>query len=154
MIQILKAGKILDPLPYYTPFLNLYSLYNTKLLDLQIPLFNLQWPDKYLYLSPILWSKTILIASWVREKGVNDPSYKMRTIFLMSLALSVPIFNKKSHRTQAVETFEVLPNFESFHRSCRMRFFVENWHTKSKGHKKKCSHFIRRRVRPLPLPPS
>ena len=85
-----------------------------------------QWPDKYLYLSPILWSKTILIASWVREKGVNDPSYKMRTIFLMSLALSVPIFNKKSHRTQAVETFEVWPNFESFHRSCRMRFFVEN----------------------------
>ena len=114
----------------------------------------IQWPDKYLYLSPILRSKTILIASWVREKGVNDPSYKMRTIFLMSLALSVPIFNKKSHRTQAVETFEVWPNFESFHRSCRMRFFVENWHTKSKGHKKKCSHFIRRRVRPLPLPHS
>ena len=96
-----------------------------------------------------------LPAEWeLREKGVNDPSYKMRTIFLMSLALSVPIFNKKSHRTQAVETFEVWPNFESFHRSCRMRFFVENWHTKSKGHKKKCSHFIRRRVRPLPLPHS
>ena len=122
--------------------------------DWKSTLSYVQWPDKYLYLSPILWSKTILIASWVREKGVNDPSYKMRTIFLMSLALSVPIFNKKSHRTQAVETFEVWPNFESFHRSCRMRFFVENWHTKSKGHKKKCSHFIRRRVRPLTLPHS
>ena len=45
MIQILKAGKIPDPLPYHTPLLNLYSLYDTKLLDLQIPFFK-----PYIYL--------------------------------------------------------------------------------------------------------
>ena len=34
-----------------------------------------------------------------------------------------------------METFEVWPNFESFHSSCPMRFFVENLHTKNQGHK-------------------
>ena len=29
----------------------------------------------------------------------------------MSLALSVPILNKKSHRTRAVETFKLWPKF-------------------------------------------
>ena len=59
----------------------------------------------------------------------------------MPLALSVPIFNKKSDRTRAVETFKIWPKFESFQSSCPMRFFVENWHTKSQGHKKKCPKF-------------
>ena len=63
--------------------------------------------DKYLYLSPLLWSKTTLIANCVGGKGANPLTYKMRTIFLMSLALSVPIFNKKSHRTQAVECLKL-----------------------------------------------
>ena len=43
---------------------------------------------------------------------------------------------KKSHRTRAVETFKIWPNFESFHSSYPMKFFIENWHTKSQGHKK------------------
>ena len=93
--------------------------------------------DKYLYLSPLLWSKNTLIASCVVAKGANHSSCKMRTIFLMSLALTVPIFKKKFHRTRAVEFFKLWPNFESFHSSCLMRFIVENWPTISKGHKKK-----------------
>ena len=56
--------------------------------------------------------------------------------FLMSLALGVRIFNKKSHRTRNVETFKLWSNFESFHSSCPVKFFVENWHTESQRHKK------------------
>ena len=52
------------------------------------------YPDKYLYLSPLSWSKTTLIASCVGGKGVNAPAYKIKTIFLMSLALSVPSSTK------------------------------------------------------------
>ena len=55
MIQILKAGKIPDPLPYHTPLLNLYSLYDTKLLDLQIAFLTLYLSLKQV---PILCSKT------------------------------------------------------------------------------------------------
>ena len=43
----------------------------------------------------------------------------------MSLALSEPIFNKKSHRTRAVETFKLWSNFESFHSSCPMRLLLK-----------------------------
>ena len=95
-----------------------------------------------------------LIPSRVGGAGVDLPTYEMRTIFLMSLALSVPIFNKKSHWTRAVETFKLWSNFETFHRSCPMIFFVENWHNKSQGHKKKCIHFILGRIFPCPLPHS
>ena len=55
MIQILKAGKIPDPLPYHTSLLNLYSLYDTKLLDLQIAFLTLYLSLKQV---PILCSKT------------------------------------------------------------------------------------------------
>ena len=74
--------------------------------SLQI-LFNIHYLDKYLYLSPLLWSKTTLIPSCVEGAGADPPMYKIRIIFPMSLALSVsvPIFNKKFHRTQAVEAF-------------------------------------------------
>ena len=108
----------------------------------------------FTYRAPLLWSKTTLIASCVRWKWANPPTFKLRRIFLMSLALSVPIFNKKSHWTRAVETFKLWPNFETFHRSCPMIFFVENWHNKSQGHKKKCIHFILGRIFPCLLPHS
>ena len=91
---------------------------------------------------------SILIPSCVGGAGADPPTYKMRTFFLMPLDLSVSIFNKKPHRTRAVETFKIWPNFESFHSP--MNFFVENWHIKSQRHKKSCPHFIRRRVRPCP----
>ena len=35
--------------------------------------------------------------------GADSPTSKMRTFFLMQLALSVLIFNKKYHRSQAVD---------------------------------------------------
>ena len=38
-----------------------------------------------------------------RVRG-DHPTYKIRTSFVMPLAFSVSIFNKKSHRTRAVET--------------------------------------------------
>ena len=59
-------------------------------------------------------------------------------------------FQKKSHWARAVETFKLWPNFESFYSQWPKRFIVENWHTKSQGNKKKCPHYIRRRVRPCP----
>ena len=49
----------------------------------------------------------------------------MRTIFRMSLAHSVQIFNKKSHRTRAGETFKIWPKFESFHSLCPMIFLLK-----------------------------
>ena len=70
------------------------------------------------------------IPSCVGGAGADLPTYKTRTFFSYApLALSVSIFNKKSHRTRAVETFKIWP-FESLHISCPMNFFVENWHTK------------------------
>ena len=72
----------------------------------------------------------------------------MRAFFLM------PFLTKKSQQTRAVETFKIWPKFESFHSLCPMRFFVENWLTKTQGHKKNFPHFLRRRVRPFPLPHS
>ena len=93
----------------------------------------IHYPDKYLYLSPLLWSKTTLIANCVEEKGASPPPYKMRKIFLMSLALSVPIFNKKSHWTRAVETFKLWPNFETFHRSCPIIFLLKIGTIRAKG---------------------
>ena len=84
--------------------------------------------------------------SCVGGAGVDPPTYIMRAFFLMPLALSMPIFNNKSLRSLAVETFKIWPKFESFHSLFPMRFFVENWHTKSQGHKKNCPHFLRRRV--------
>ena len=47
--------------------------------------------------------KTTLIPDYVGGTESDPPIYKMRMIFLMSLALNVLIFNK-SHRTRAVET--------------------------------------------------
>ena len=91
-----------------------------------------------------------LIPSCVGGAGEDPPTYKRGTFFLMPSALSVSIFNKKSHRTRVMETFEFLPKFESFHSPCLMRFFLENWHTQSQGHKKSCSHFTLRRDFPCP----
>ena len=54
----------------------------------------------------------------------------------MSLVLSVPTFSKKYHRTRNMETFKLWPNFESFHSSCPMGYFVENRHTMIQGHQK------------------
>ena len=54
----------------------------------------------------------------------------------MPLALSVSIFNKKSHQTRAVEIIKIWSNLESFHSSCTMTFFVENWQTESQRHEK------------------
>ena len=54
--------------------------------------FYIHYLDKYLYLSLLLWSKTTLIASCVGGKGANPPTQKMRKNFLMSLALSMPIY--------------------------------------------------------------
>ena len=96
-----------------------------------------------------VWSKTTLIIGGVGGAGIDSPSWKTFKFFLMPLALSVPIFNKKSYQTRAMETFKIWPNFECFHSSCPMRFFVENWHTKTQGHKKNCPHFIRRNVCPF-----
>ena len=98
----------------------------------------------------LIFTCSILIPSCVGWAGANPPTYKKGTFFLMPLAFSVSIFNKTSHRTRAVETFKFLPKFESFHSSCLMRFFLENWHTKSQGHNKNCPHFTRRRVCPCP----
>ena len=91
-----------------------------------------------------------LISRSVGVAGEDPPTYKMRAFFLMPFALSVPILNKKSHRTRVVETFKIWPKFESFHSPCPMRFFVQNWHTKSQGHKKNCPYFLRWRIRPYP----
>ena len=93
----------------------------------------------------------ILISSCVGGAEEGPPMYKMRACFLnIPLPLSVPIFNKKSHRTLAMETFIIWSKLESFHSSYPMRFFVENWYTKSQGHKKNCPHFICKRVRSFP----
>ena len=67
--------------------------------------------------------------------GADPPMYKMMDFFLIPLALSLPFFTKKSHRTPAVETFKIWPKFESFHSSSPMRFFVDNWYTKAQGYK-------------------
>ena len=57
----------------------------------------------------------------------------------VNIRTSVPIFNKISHRTRAVETFKHWLNFENFHSSCsRMGYFVENCHTESQRHKGAC----------------
>ena len=48
-----------------------------------------------------------LISSLVGGAGADPPTNKMRAFFLMPLALSVPTFNKKYHRTRAVETFKI-----------------------------------------------
>ena len=45
--------------------------------------------------------------------GADPHMYIMRAFFLMPLALSMPIFNKKSQWTRAVETFKIRPNFET-----------------------------------------
>ena len=42
--------------------------------------------------SPCLWSKTALITGGVGRTGMGPPSYKMDTFFLVSLALSLPIY--------------------------------------------------------------
>ena len=98
-------------------------------------------PDKQMSLVIYL----TLIPSCVGGAGVDPPTCQIRTILLVSLALTMPIFNKKSHRSG------LYPNFEGFHSSCPRRFlFVENWHTKSQGHKKNCPHFICRSHRPFP----
>ena len=68
------------------------------------------------------------IPSCVGGAGADLPTYKTRTFFSYApLALSVSIFNKKSHRTRAVVTI-IWSNFQSFHSSCLMTFFVKNWH--------------------------
>ena len=43
---------------------------------------NIRYLDKHLYLLPLLWSKTTLFASYMGEKRVNLPTYKIRIIFL------------------------------------------------------------------------
>ena len=42
-----------------------------------------------------LWSKTTLIAVGVGGTGVDPPTCKMGTLFLMSFALTVPIVREK-----------------------------------------------------------
>ena len=84
--------------------------------------------------------KTKLYLGLFLVKTLVMPSFALDTTLHSSLGLlhgrkrahcvSVPIFNKKFHGTRAVE------NFETFHSSCPMIFFVENRHTKSQGHKK------------------
>ena len=49
-----------------------------------------------------------------------------------------------------METFKLWPNFESFHCSCLMWFFVENWHNKIQEHEENGPHLICRRVHPCP----
>ena len=73
--------------------------------------------------------------------GVGDGSHasKLGTYFLMPLTLHIPILGKKSNWTRAGEcrkvfiaiftSIEVVIFFETFHRSCPMIFFAENWHT-------------------------
>ena len=71
--------------------------------------------------------------------GVGSHVSKLGTFFLMSLTLRMPILGKKSHWTRAGEcrkvfiaiftSIEVVIFFETFHRSCPMIFFAENWHT-------------------------
>ena len=41
---------------------------------------------------PCLWSKTTLITGGVGRTVVSPPSWKIDTFFLMSLALSLPIY--------------------------------------------------------------
>ena len=70
--------------------------------------------------------------------GVSHTS-KLGAFFLMSLTLSIPIDGKKFHRTGPGEcrkvfvaiftSIEVVIFFETFPRSCPMKFFVVNWHT-------------------------
>ena len=71
----------------------------------------------------------------LNSKYLHYPN-RYKEIFLLCASLIVPIFNEKSHRTRAEETSKVYPNYESFHSSCPMRSFVENWRSKSLGHKK------------------
>ena len=75
---------------------------------------------------------------WNLIRGVggaweDPPTSKKGTFFLMTLVLSMPIFNKKSHQTKAVEFLKfwaqhrmmiylLLVKFETFHRSCPMIF--------------------------------
>ena len=42
-----------------------------------------------------VWCKTTLITGGVGGVGADPPTFKIRTFFLISLALSVPIFRKK-----------------------------------------------------------
>ena len=81
------------------------------------------YPDNNFYLSVLLWRKTTLIANFVGGKGANPRTYNEYNS-LMSLALSVPIFNKKYPRKRAVETFKFWPKYESFHSSCPMRILM------------------------------
>ena len=55
----------------------------------------------------------------------------------MPLALIVPIFNKKSHCTQAEECLKLLdPKFRTFLCSCPLRFLLEIGTLKTKGIRK------------------
>ena len=62
-------------------------------------------------------------------KGTDPTFVKNEDNFFM--AQSLQIFNKKFHRIRDLETFKLWSNFESFHSSCLMRFFVENWQRKN-----------------------
>ena len=77
---------------------------------------HLHYLDKYLYLSPLLWCKTSILNCQMsgRESDTFSCFKKMRSIFLMSLALSVQIFNKKISSNTSCGNFQTLAKFRKF----------------------------------------
>ena len=64
--------------------------------------------DKYLYLSPLLWSKTTLIASYVGWKGIPPTFLKNEDNFCYVLgSYLVRTFYQKILRTRDVGTFKL-----------------------------------------------
>ena len=62
----------------------------------------------------MFWQNCIIVCCGelicgVGGSGADSPSSKMRTFFLMALALSMTIFNQKYHQTKAEERLKLQP---------------------------------------------
>ena len=68
------------------------------------------------YFSPLLWSKTTLIPSILgrTRTGLDPHMYKMKTMFLMSLAIIIAIFLQKISSDTSCGNFQTLAKFWNF----------------------------------------
>ena len=118
--------------------------------DLRLRMKNLSEMAVSLQGKTSIFTYRTLISSCVGGARTNPPTYEIWAYFLMCLALNVPIFNKKSHRTRAMINLQILTKVWKFPHLVSVEIFVKNWHTKSQGLKKNCPHFLQRWVRPFP----
>ena len=70
ILVVLQLHTMENPTAQYWNFLKNVNISNNWGKKL-----NVHYPDQNLYLSPLLWSKTTLIASYVEGKGVNPLKY-------------------------------------------------------------------------------